>query len=377
MSKRERIVGEGLRTVVGLMSGTSMDGIDAALLRTDGRGRVEALSFLTIPYDDGFRARLRGCLGRTDGGEPVAAVERELTDAHADAVRRLLEQAGVAPAEVELIGFHGHTIHHDPDRRITRQIGDGARLAAATGIAVVNDFRSADVAAGGQGAPLVPLFHRALAHGLPRPLAVLNIGGVANVSWIGPETSGGPADGEAEVVACDTGPGNALIDDWVLRHGLGRFDAGGALAAAGHVDEAALAALMAHPWFDRPAPKSLDRDAFDPAPVAALSPPDGAATLTAFTTESVARIVDHLPALPVRWLVCGGGRHNATLMAMLAGRLGVPVESADLVGWDGDALEAQAFGYLAVRSRLGLPLSLPATTGVPAPQCGGVFHPAG
>ena len=374
MECRDGDVGEGLRTVVGLMSGTSMDGIDAALLRTDGRERVEALSFLTIPYDDGFRARLRGCLGSTDNGGPVAEVERELTDAHADAVRRLLDQAGVAPAEVELIGFHGHTIHHDPDRRLTRQIGDGARLAAATGIAVVNDFRSADVAAGGQGAPLVPLFHRALAHGLPRPLAVLNIGGVANVSWIGPETS--ESEGEAEVVACDTGPGNALIDDWVLRHGLGRFDAGGALAATGQVDAPALSALMAHPWFDRPAPKSLDRDAFDPAPVAALSAADGAATLTAFTADSVARVVAHLPAPPVRWLVCGGGRHNATLMAMLADRLGVPVDSADLVGWDGDALEAQAFGYLAVRSRLDLPLSLPATTGVPAPQCGGVFHPA-
>ena len=373
MENRDGDVGEGLRTVVGLMSGTSMDGIDAALLRTDGRGRVEALSFLTIPYDDRFRVRLRACLGRTDGGEPVAKVERELTDAHADAVRRLLGQAGVARADVELIGFHGHTIHHDPDRRLTRQIGDGARLAAATGIGVVNDLRSADVAAGGQGAPLVPLFHRALAHGLARPLAILNIGGVANVSWIGPETS----EGEAEVVACDTGPGNALIDDWVLRHGLGRFDAGGALAATGQVDGAALAALMANPWFDRPAPKSLDRDAFDPAPVAALSAADGAATLTAFTAESVARVVAHLPAPPVRWLVCGGGRHNATLMAMLADRLGVPVESADLVGWDGDALEAQAFGYLAVRSRLGLPLSLPATTGVPVPMRGGVFHPAG
>ncbi|BAI73017.1 anhydro-N-acetylmuramic acid kinase [Azospirillum sp. B510] len=374
---------EGLRTVVGLMSGTSMDGIDAALLRTDGRDRVEALGFLTIPYDDAFRARLRGCLGRTDGGEPVAGVERELTEAHADAVRRLLERAGVPPAAVALIGFHGHTIHHDPDRRLTRQIGDGARLAASTGIAVVNDLRSADVAAGGQGAPLVPLFHRALAHGLPRPLAILNIGGVANVTWIGPEPAGGgeagggqAGGGEAEVVACDTGPGNALIDDWVLRHGLGRFDAGGALAAAGLVDDAALATLMAHPYFDRPAPKSLDRDAFDPAPVAGLSPQDGAATLTAFTAGSVARVLPHLPAAPVRWLVCGGGRHNATLMAMLADRLGVPVEPADRVGWDGDALEAQAFGYLAVRSRLGLPLSLPGTTGVPAPMPGGVFHPA-
>lgn len=365
---------DGLRTVVGLMSGTSMDGVDAALLRTDGRDRVEALDFLTIPYDDGFRARLRGCLGKTgDEDGMVAEVERDLTDAHADAVRRLLDKAGVAAVAVDLIGFHGHTIHHDPDRRITRQIGDGARLAAATGIAVVDDFRSADVAAGGQGAPLVPLFHRALAHGLPRPLAILNIGGVANVSWIGSE----PAGREADVVACDTGPGNALIDDWVLRHGMGRFDAGGALAATGRVDDAALAALMGHPYFGRPAPKSLDRDAFDPAPVVALSPQDGAATLTAFTALSVARVVPHLPAAPVRWLVCGGGRHNATLMAMLADRLGVPVEPADRVGWDGDALEAQAFGYLAVRSRLGLPLSLPATTGVPAPMRGGVFHPVG
>ncbi|ALG70707.1 anhydro-N-acetylmuramic acid kinase [Azospirillum thiophilum] len=373
---------EGLRTVVGLMSGTSMDGIDAALLRTDGRDRVEALAFLTIPYDDGFRAALRGCLG---GIGPVEAVERALTDAHADAVGRLLHQAGAAARDIDLIGFHGHTILHDPDnpdpgRRRTWQIGDGARLAAATGIAVVDDFRSADVAAGGQGAPLVPLFHRALAHGLPRPLAVLNIGGVANVSWIGPEPAEGEeaeGRGEAGVVACDTGPGNAPIDDWVLRHGLGRFDADGALAAAGRVDGPALAALMAHPYFDRPAPKSLDRDAFDPAPVAGLSAADGAATLTAFTASSVARVVPHLPAPPVRWLVCGGGRRNSTLMRMLADRLGVPVDPADLVGWDGDALEAQAFGYLAVRSRLGLPLSLPATTGVPAPTCGGAFHVPG
>ncbi|MBP2230205.1 anhydro-N-acetylmuramic acid kinase [Azospirillum agricola] len=357
-----------MRTVIGLMSGTSMDGIDAALLRTDGVAKVESLAFVTIPYGDGFRAELRGCLGkRKDSGKgPVAAVERALTDAHADAVRRLLDKAGVAPAAIDLIGFHGHTIHHAPDERRTWQIGDGARLAAATGIAVVDDFRSADVAAGGQGAPLVPLFHRALAEDLPRPLGVLNIGGVANVSWIG-------ADGS--VVACDTGPGNALVDDWVLRHGAGRYDDGGALAASGRVDAAALAALLRHPYFDRPAPKSLDRDAFDPAPVAGLAVADGAATLTAFTAESVARIVPHLPAAPRRWLVCGGGRHNATLMAMLAERLGVPVAAVETVGWDGDALEAQAFGYLAVRSRLGLPLSEPATTGVPVPTTGGRFHP--
>lgn len=357
-----------MQTVVGLMSGTSMDGIDAALVRTDGERRVEPLAFVTIPYEDGFRADLRSCLG---GKGPVGAVERALTDAHADAVRRLLAEAGTEAATVDLIGFHGQTIFHDPAQRRTWQIGDGARLARATGIAVVNDFRTADVAAGGQGAPLVPLFHRALADALPRPLAVLNIGGVANVTWIG----AGEDAGEHDVIACDTGPGNALVDDWVLSGQGARYDSGGSLAARGTVDEDALAALLAHPYFDQPAPKSLDRDAFDPAPVRGLSVEDGAATLTAFTAASVARIVPHLPEAPLRWLVCGGGRHNATLMAMLADRLGVPVDPVEAVGWNGDGLEAEAFAYLAVRSRKGLPLSLPATTGVPRPMSGGRFHP--
>lgn len=352
-----------MQTVVGLMSGTSMDGIDAALVRTDGERQVEPLAFVTIPYADGFRAELRSCLG---GKGPVEAVERALTDAHADAVRRLLAEAGTEAAAVDLIGFHGHTIFHDPAQRCTWQIGDGARLARAIGIAVVDDFRTADVAAGGQGAPLVPLFHRALADALPRPLAVLNIGGVANVTWIGA--------GVDDVIACDTGPGNALVDDWVLSGQGARYDSGGSLAAAGAVDEGALEALLAHPYFDLPAPKSLDRDAFDPAPVRGLSVADGAATLTAFTAASVARIVPHLPAAPLRWLVCGGGRHNATLMGMLADRLGVPVDPVEAVGWNGDALEAEAFAYLAVRSRKGLPLSLPSTTGVPQPMSGGRFH---
>jgi len=360
-----------MQTVVGLMSGTSMDGIDAALVRTDGELRAEPLAFVTIPYEDGFRSALRSCLG---GKGPVEAVERALTDAHADAVRRLLAEAGVTADAVDLIGFHGHTIFHAPDQRRTWQIGDGARLATATGIPVVNDFRTADVQAGGQGAPLVPLFHRALAETLPRPLAVLNIGGVANVTWIGRK---GIGRGEDAVIACDTGPGNALVDDWVLnRQGL-RYDAGGALAQAGRVDAAALAALLSHPYFDQPAPKSLDRDAFDPSPVLDLSAEDGAATLTAFTAAAVARVVPHLPEPPVQWLVCGGGRHNVTLMGMLAERLGVPVAPVEQVGWNGDALEAEAFAYLAVRSRKGLPLSMPATTGVPQPMTGGRFHPVG
>ncbi|MEI8396488.1 MAG: anhydro-N-acetylmuramic acid kinase [Rhodospirillaceae bacterium] len=353
-----------LLTAIGLMSGTSLDGIDAALIRTDGLDRVETGSFLTMPYHDGLRARLRGCLGGTG---PVAEVERELTDAHVAVVAALLSASGAAAATVDLIGFHGHTILHAPEQRRTWQIGDGARLAQLTGIATVNDFRSADVAAGGQGAPLVPLFHRALAARLERPLAVLNIGGVANVTWLGA--------GEDAVIALDTGPGNALIDDWVLDHTGRRYDENGALARQGRIDEAALATLLDHPYFTRPLPKSLDRDAFNPAPVKGLSAADGAATLTAFTAATVAAALPLLLEPPRRWLVTGGGRLNATLMAMLAERLGVPVEPVEPVGWSGDALEAQAFGYLAVRSRRGLPLTLPSTTGCPRPMCGGRFHP--
>ncbi len=352
-------------TVIGLMSGTSMDGVDAALMRTDGVDGVEPLVFLTTPYREEFRTRLRACLG---GRGDVADVERDLTELHAAAVLRLLSETGVAARDVDLIGFHGHTILHAPKEGRTWQIGNGALLAQRTGIAVVDDFRTADVAAGGQGAPLASLYHRALAASLPRPLAVLNLGGVGNVTWIA-------ADGE--VVACDTGPANALVDDWMLAKTGAPYDEGGRLAGSGCVHAVALTALLDNPYFDLPAPKSLDRDAFDPAPVRDLSPEDGAATLTAFTAFAVERVLPHLPEPPRRWLVCGGGRRNATLMAMLADRLRAPVDPVEVVGWDGDALEAQAFAYLAVRSRLGLPLSLPATTGVREPLTGGRYHPIG
>lgn len=353
-----------LMTVLGLMSGTSLDGIDAALIRTDGRDRIEPGPFLTLPYAEAFRTRLRSCLG---GHGPVAEVERELTDLHAEAVARLLAVAGLAPEAVALIGFHGHTVLHAPQDGRTWQIGDGARLALRTGIPVVNDFRSADVAAGGQGAPLVPLYHQALSAGLERPLAVLNLGGVANVTFLGRA---------GEVIAFDTGPGNALIDDWVqARHGA-PYDVDGALAASGRVDMAVLEVLLTHPFFEEPPPKSLDRDAFDIGPVTRLGAADGAATLTAFTAAAVSLARSLLPEAPARWLVTGGGRHNRTLMRMLELALEAPVLPVEAVGWSGDALEAQAFAYLAVRSRLGLPLSLPSTTGVPAPQTGGRFHPA-
>jgi anhydro-N-acetylmuramic acid kinase len=352
---------------LGLMSGTSCDGVDAALVETDGRAAIACGSWLSEPYDAAFHDRLRSVLG---GRGDIAAVERELTEKHAHAVRDLLARQNIAPSNVDVVGFHGQTILHEPERGRTWQIGDGALLAGLTGIDVVNDFRSADVAAGGQGAPFVPLFHAALAASLPRPLAVLNIGGVANVTWIGEEGVDG------ELIAFDTGPGNAMLNDWALRHTGRPVDIGGALAGSGRVDAGALSALLTNPYFERPAPKSLDRDAFGAAPLERLSAADGAATLVAFTAAAVAKAQTLFPRPVNRWLVAGGGRHNPAIMAALTQRLSAPVAPVEAVGWDGDALEAQAFAYLAVRSLRGLPLSLPTTTGVSRPLTGGRLHRA-
>ena len=342
---------------VGMMSGTSLDGIDLAAIETDGRDRVIAGSAMTLAYSREFRERLRSVLG---GVGPVAEVERELTDLHAAAVEQFLREHSI-PA-VDVVGFHGHTILHCPAERRTWQIGDGARLARRLGIDVVADFRSADVAAGGEGAPLAPLFHAALAATLPKPLAVLNVGGVANVTWIG---EGG------EILAFDTGPGNALIDDWVRLHTGGAADIDGILARAGRVSESHLRRFLGVTFFDRPPPKSLDRDDFREMIPDGLSVPDGAATLTEMTAAAVAASARHFPQ-PVReWLVTGGGRRNPALMDALRRRLGSPMRPVEAVGWDGDALEAQAFAYLAVRSLEELPLSLPSTTGVPEPTRGG------
>jgi len=353
------------RRAIGLMSGTSRDGVDAALVRTDGRDALVPEHFVSLAYPPATRARLAAAVR---GEADVAPVAREITDRHADAVAALLDAAGVDARDVRLVGFHGHTLHHDPARRVTRQIGDAARLAARTGIDVVADFRQADVAAGGQGAPLAPLYHRVRTAGMARPLAVLNLGGVGNVTWLG------AADG---ILAFDTGPGNALLDDLVLARTGAACDRDGALAGAGRADRAVLDRLLAHPFFDRTPPKSLDRDAFDPAPVAALTAPDAAATLVAFTAETVARALEYMPERPTRWLVAGGGRHNPAMMAALRDRLGAPVDAVETVGWNGDAIEADAFAYLAVRSLAGLPLSLPETTGVSAPTPGGVLYRAG
>jgi anhydro-N-acetylmuramic acid kinase len=349
---------------LGLMSGTSLDGIDAALLRTDGQSIAEIGEALTIPYDSELRERIRAVLGADQPARAATSVARALTLAHGEAVHRLLAKSGFPADKLAVVGFHGHTILHRPDAGITRQIGDGGLLAKLTGLPVVNDFRSADVAAGGQGAPLVPVFHRALVRDLALPLVVLNLGGVGNVTWIGGE-------GEEDILAFDTGPGNALIDDWVRRHTGRAFDENGAIAAAGRIDPEALAALLSNPFFRRPPPKSLDRNHFNITALAGLPVGDGAATLAAFTAAAVARAQDHFPAPPRQWLVTGGGRHNAALMTALRGALEVPVDPVEAVGWNGDALEAQAFAFLAVRSLRSLPLSLPRTTGVRQPMVGG------
>ena len=346
-----------MHRAIGLMSGTSLDGIDVALIETDGGRRVTTGPAMTVPYSADFRERLRAVLG---GAGPVAAVEAELTRLHAKAVAEF--RARHPSGSIEIVGFHGHTILHRPQERRTWQLGDGALLARLVGIDVVADFRSADVAAGGEGAPLAPLYHAALATPLEKPLAVLNIGGVANVTWIG--------EGDA-VIAFDTGPGNALIDDWAHRHTGVAADLGGKLARAGRVSAAPVARFLAHPYFSRPPPKSLDRDDFRDSVPEGLSPEDGAATLTEMTAVAVAAARAHFPAPPREWLVCGGGRRNPALMAALSRLLAAPVRPVEAAGWDGDALEAQAFAYLAVRSSLGLPLSLPSTTGAPHPMRGG------
>jgi anhydro-N-acetylmuramic acid kinase len=350
---------------VGLMSGTSLDGVDAALVETDGEAHVAFGPALTVPYQPALRERMRRALG---GRHPVKAIERSMTLVHAEAVALLLQTAGYKPGDIDVVGFHGQTIVHRPDEGMTWQIGDAALLAAHTGIDVVADFRSADVAEGGQGAPLAPLFHRALAADvLALPLAVLNIGGVANVTWISDTW---------DLLAFDTGPGNALIDDWMLARTGRPLDEWGARALRGRVDSKVLAELMNHEYFDREPPKSLDRNAFDPAPVEGLSVEDGAATLTAFTAASVAEARRHFPEPVQGWILTGGGRRNPALKAALERAMPeAPIRTAEEVGWDGDALEAQAFGYLAVRSRRGLPLSLPSTTGVSHPMTGGRYFP--
>ncbi len=358
---------------IGLMSGTSLDGIDAALIDTDGEGAVRAVAWRSEPWSDAAREELMATtemaltFDRPRASPPVVKAEALVTRAHLLAVRKLLNESGIAAEDIGVIGFHGQTIAHRPDRGWTWQIGDGAQLAKLTGITTVSDFRSADVAAGGQGAPLIPIYHAALAAELEKPVALLNLGGVANVTFIGED------DG---LIAFDTGPANGMLDQWMALQTGARFDADGAMAAAGRVDQPMLTAMLDHPYFDAAPPKSLDRFDFPLEAVRGLSPEDGAATLTAFTAQTVAEGLRALPERPRRLIVVGGGRHNPTMLAMIAQRTGLTPEPGEALGLNGDATEAEGFAYMAVRTINGLPISFPGTTGAPAPMMGGVIHRA-
>jgi anhydro-N-acetylmuramic acid kinase len=361
-------------TALGLMSGTSLDGVDVALIETDGK-RVQSFGPSGYrPYTDRERGLLRQALTEAvhlpqRDARPgiLREAEQAVTKAHAEAVATFTAQHRITREEIDIVGFHGQTVLHRPEKRMTVQIGDAAALAKAIHIPVMHDFRAADVAAGGQGAPFVPVYHRALAQSLERegPIVVVNIGGVSNITYI---------DGTDTLIACDTGPGNALIDDHMYRTMNQRFDKDGEFAAKGRVDQAWVSRALQLPFFSKKPPKSLDRNDFAGLKLGDMAPADGAATLTAFTAAAIARIVPQLPKWPNNWIIAGGGARNRTLMDMLRERLEpATVDAAEGLGWSSDSLEAQAFGFLAARGLKGLPLSYPATTGVPMPMTGGVI----
>ena len=349
---------------LGMMSGTSLDGVDAAVLVTDGHdilgfGEVEYRS-----YSAEERAVIAAGFGMWQGAE-VQAAARVVEAAHLDLLSDM--------EPVDIIGFHGQTLAHAPRFQGTLQVGDGALLANAVNCPVVWDFRSADVELGGEGAPLAPFFHHACARyaGIKEPVAFLNLGGVGNVTWV--DASHARPQDDGALLAFDTGPANAPLND-LMQVRLGKpYDEGGKLAAKGEVEQGALELFLAEPYFARIPPKSLDRNDFAEmvALVRELSDADAAATLTAMCAAGVAEAMQHCPSLPSRVLVTGGGRNNPVLMQMLSVSLDCPVVPIEEIGLDGDMLEAQAFAYLAVRVARGLPTSCPSTTGVRAAVGGG------
>lgn len=347
---------------VGLMSGTSGDGVDAALLDTDGETKIGFLGGLTIPYGEDLRSRLLEVSQYDVPLSELLQVETEITQHHVLAVQKLFAQQPEAAKKVEVIGFHGHTVRHMPARGQTMQIGNPWLLARDLQLPVVSDFRRCDMAAGGQGAPLVAMFHKALFVDEPRPVMVLNLGGVANVTWLGEKD---------EIIAGDTGPGCGLIDEWALTMADMPHDRDGQLALAGKVDEETLDAALASPFFERPLPKSADRYDFDHVDVSTLGVEDGAATLCAVTAEAVYRAAQKLPAMPQCTWVTGGGVHHPVMMQMLSERLG-KLRVVSEFGLNPDTLEAECFAWLAVRQMRGLPLTVPETTGCDQPRVGGV-----
>ncbi|MGM4909802.1 anhydro-N-acetylmuramic acid kinase [Rhizobium sp. 768_B6_N1_8] len=366
-----------VRTAIGLMSGTSMDGIDVALLRTDGRGFIERGPFLGVAYDGGFRERLKRALDlarpltdRTARPHELREIEIELTERHADAVTAFLGKFGLSSGDVDVLGFHGQTVLHRPDDALTIQIGDGQLLAERSGIPVVYDMRANDMVHGGQGAPLVPAYHAALAGRFQKEgqaVCFVNIGGISNLTYIG---------AEGRIAAFDSGPGNTLIDQWVEMQTGKTYDPGGEIAGRGQVVPDIAARYLGSPFFKGNIRRSLDRGDFNPLADGEASLEDGARTLAHVAAASIVKCASYLPESPSVYIVCGGGRLNGTIMAEfadMAGKTGSRVITAEEAGFDGDAMEAEAWAYLAVRSLEGLPLTYPGTTGVNQPVSGGVL----
>ena len=340
-----------------------MDGIDLALIKTDGKNKIKRGANMSVAYEPEFRAKLVHALEdareiRDASERPgnLNAVERLLTQKHAEAVSQFLKSKHLLKTDIDLLGFHGQTVLHRPDIQLTIQLGLGETLARKTGIETANDFRLSDVSEGGQGAPLVPIYHQVLVKsaGLELPVAVVNLGGVGNVTYIGDD-----GDQGSDMLAFDTGPGNALIDDWVMQHTGQPMDRDGAIAAKGTLSEPVLSELLDNPYFAKTPPKSLDRNDFSLAPVEGMSLENGAKTLMAFTALSLARAVLHFPVPPKTWIISGGGAKNPTLMAELDERLEGKIMTADDLGWSAEFMEAEAFAYLAVRVKRGLPITFP------------------
>lgn len=368
---------------IGLMSGTSMDGIDAAMLKTDGESVVEVGPSMFVPYDAAFRRRIEAALdtakiivGRQERPGDLADLERDISQRHVQAVRVLLASESGKWGKPEIVGFHGQTVLHRPLAGVTVQLGDGALLASALGLPVVYDMRANDMAHGGQGAPLVPVYHAALARSSPAPFArrypvvFVNVGGISNITYV-PQT-GAP-------LAFDTGPGNTLIDQWVSREGGVPFDAGGAIASEGGVVLSVVERYLENPFFEKSGPKSLDRNDFSLDHADGLELSDGARTLAAVSAEAILKSVEHMPDRPKLWIVCGGGRKNPHIVGDLragAEKAGGDVIVAEDAGLNGDATEAEAWAYLAVRSIKSLPLTFPTTTGCRKAVTGGVMAAA-
>ncbi|MEM8863962.1 MAG: anhydro-N-acetylmuramic acid kinase [Planctomycetota bacterium] len=349
-----------LITAIGLMSGTSGDGVDAALVKTDGKSRIDFLGGLTVPYAEDLRLRLLEASQHDVPTTELLRLEREITIRHAEAVSTLLKKQPANAPKATLVGFHGHTIRHIPRESLTMQIGNPWQLAEAVGLPVVSDFRRNDVAKNGQGAPLVSMFHKALFDDCPRPVGVLNLGGVANLTWLGESD---------EIIAGDTGPGCGLIDEWAQEMANLPHDTDGKLASKGKIHNLIVSEAISESFFNKQLPKSADRYDFDHIDVSMLSVEDGAATLCAVTARAVLRAIDFLPAPPTTLWVTGGGVHNPVIMSMLAEHF-EEVRSVEERNLSPDTLEAECFAWLAVRHKRGLPLTIPETTGCDAPATG-------